>query len=419
MENTVSFQDTSSERWKVSRYTLLAYLYFFFNSVLLPKGLLYTNILSPVFYFNTIRRGYNVWWWQFAASLLVFDGIHLYYGVDLPSFIVSNGLFISTYMCVVAFYHFIDRYHHTGRLMRNLLLFNAALTCVALIFLMGSRPLQDLFWYVKKFTSGVEDMPRLALFTYEASYYSLLLVPVAYYYFVKYALAQFSSGGESALILAVIPLMLSLSFGVIGATAISIIIYAVLNIRPIFRRRRSLRLFSICAGLLVIAVALIWLIPGNPLLVRINNVLSGDDSSANGRTFDSFRMAWLIAREKNEWFGCGLGQVKVLTQEIVRTHFQYWGNFPRYDIPNAMGETLAIFGITGVIVRLGLQVWLFLRTRVYDNHYRMLLFLFMFIYQFTGSFITNIVEYVIWCIAFSSAFTRFNVTPRGPDTSNT
>jgi hypothetical protein len=77
-----------------------------------------------------------------------------------------------------------------------------------------------------------------------------------------------------------------------------------------------------------------------------------------------------------------------------------------------MGETLAIFGLAGVVLRLFLEFFLFFKTRVYSNYYRLALFIFVFIYQFTGSFITNIVEYVIWILAFSTVLNQFNILKR-------
>jgi hypothetical protein len=38
-----------------------------------------------------------------------------------------------------------------------------------------------------------------------------------------------------------------------------------------------------------------------------------------------------------------------------------------------------------------------------------MLFIFIFVYQFTGSFITNLAEYVIWILAFTNAFPQFDV----------
>lgn len=38
-----------------------------------------------------------------------------------------------------------------------------------------------------------------------------------------------------------------------------------------------------------------------------------------------------------------------------------------------------------------------------------MLFIFMFIYQFVGSFATNLAEYVIWILAFTNVFRQFDV----------
>jgi hypothetical protein len=79
------------------------------------------------------------------------------------------------------------------------------------------------------------------------------------------------------------------------------------------------------------------------------------------------------------------------------------------SIPNAAAETLAIFGWAGLILRIGIELFFFFLTKVWTNYYRLLLFLFVFIYQFTGSFITNVAEYVIWILAFTNVFHQFDV----------
>jgi hypothetical protein len=96
---------------------------------------------------------------------------------------------------------------------------------------------------------------------------------------------------------------------------------------------------------------------------------------------------------------------------LVRTYYSYWGHLQRYDIPNTMGETLAIFGLSGVFFRLALEIYLYYKTKVSQNYYRLALFIFIFIYQFTGSYITNIVEYTIWLLAFSNVFPQFDLKP--------
>lgn len=377
---------------------------------MLPKGLLYTTILSPVFFYNTLRQRQKTWWLQFGIFLLVFDAIHLWQGVNLPAFIVSNILFILIYFSVIAFYNFFSRYQHLGRIFRQLVLFNALLVLIALPFFFAPKPYMEAFWYINKLTQGFADFPRLALFTYEASYYSLLMVPVFYYYVLKFLFNDIEHNRWLTLMLVTVPLLLSFSFGVLGITVVTALIMMLVFRRRLLRYRRPflLALSIVLVLLLVLAVLFIWY-PHNALFVRIDNILAKKDTSANGRIFDSYTIGWRIASLHNIFFGCGLGQVKFMIIEMVHKYYRYWGAFSRYDIPNTMGETLAIFGLVGVALRIGLEIWLFFKTRVYSNYYRLALFIFVFIYQFTGSFITNIAEYTIWALAFAPVFSRFDI----------
>jgi hypothetical protein len=107
-------------------------------------------------------------------------------------------------------------------------------------------------------------------------------------------------------------------------------------------------------------------------------------------------------------FGVGLGQIKTIAFEIIINYYHY----PRaivktVAIPNAFAETLAIFGVIGATLRIIVQLFLFYKTKVYNNYFQSLCFTFIFIYQFTGSYITNIAEYLIWLLAFVSYFTQF------------
>ena len=82
---------------------------------------------------------------------------------------------------------------------------------------------------------------------------------------------------------------------------------------------------------------------------------------------------------KNIFFGAGLGQIKIQIVEVVHKYFNYWGTFPRYDIPNTMGETLAIFGVLGIVIRLFLEMYFYIKTNVSQNYFRLSLFIFIFI----------------------------------------
>ena len=103
---------------------------------------------------------------------------------------------------------------------------------------------------------------------------------------------------------------------------------------------------------------------------------------------------------------------------MIRDYYGYGLDTTRVAIPNAAAETLAIFGWVGFALRILVECLLFLSTKVWSNYFRLLLFVFAFVYQFTGSFITNIAEYVIWIMAFTRVFVEFerNGSPFPPHT---
>ena len=143
--------------------------------------------------------------------------------------------------------------------------------------------------------------------------------------------------------------------------------------------------------------------------MRIGNIFEGTDTSAKGRTTEAFQLAYAIAKLKSIFWGVGLGQTKIIGGDVIRSFYNYSVELrPRVSILNAVGDTLSTFGILGVIIRLFIEIYLFFKTKVLSNYYRTLLFFYIFIYQFTGSFLTNVAEYVIWALAFCNCFPEFD-----------
>lgn len=111
-------------------------------------------------------------------------------------------------------------------------------------------------------------------------------------------------------------------------------------------------------------------------------------------------------KEKSILFGVGLGQVKIVGVNVFK---QYYGYLPPVvRIPNTLGDTMATYGIAGLGIRMFFTIFLFFRLKIWRNYYQLGMFIFMFIYQFTGSFMTNIAEYVIWVLAYTPAFREFD-----------
>jgi hypothetical protein len=206
-----------------------------------------------------------------------------------------------------------------------------------------------------------------------------------------------------------IPYILSFSIGVISCILLAGFITWLIYFNRLTSKRRVLNTITsvgASAGFLLTIIVLFF--RHNPVFLRLGNILSGQDLSGKGRTADAFMLAGKLLAQKDKYWGIGIGQVKVIGQDIIRGYYLYPPEYP-ISIPNATAETFAIFGWTGLILRIGIELFLFAYTRVWTNYYRLMLFLFVFIYQFTGSFITNIAEYVIWILAFTNVFKQFDV----------
>jgi hypothetical protein len=153
--------------------------------------------------------------------------------------------------------------------------------------------------------------------------------------------------------------------------------------------------------LLAVLFIVLQFFPDNVIFLRIENIFKGRDSSFSGRTFDSIYLGWKVAAKKSIFFGAGAGQIKHLALGLFNQFYNNDFDISKVTIPNSIGDLMAQFGLLGVFLKLGLEVYFFFKTKVFSNYYRLGLFLFVFIYQFTGSFITNIAEYVVWILAFT------------------
>lgn len=393
---------------KVSLQKWVGYLYFFFNSVGLKGGLLYTNLLTPFFLVWIYKKGYLKTIFYPFVVLLPFAIIHYLMGVDVKTFLISHVLVLSTIIFVVCAYIYIVYYRSLKELMKGILVFNFILVLIAIPFYFMKEEYQQIFWYTNLFTKH-KEFTRLSLLTFEASYYALLLVPIVYYFLFKVGYHPTRRNKGVILCITLIPFLLSMSFGVLGGTVLTAMLMCWFNRNLLVKHRLLFNTIIVLAIILIITTILAFLFFSNSLLVsRISNIFTGTDTSARGRTFESFEIAYLVAKTKNVWVGCGLGQAKLVLPEIIRKQYSHWGTLDVYRIPNAAAETLAIFGFLGLMVRFSIIIYLFIKTRVNKNYLQLSLFLFIFIYQFTGSYITNVVEYVIWIFAFSNVFPEYD-----------
>ena len=393
---------------RINKYLPFALIFFFFNSLGLPLGLTYTAILSPLFYWWVIKTRQQGILLPFFICFVPFIIMHIILGVNSKAYIISFLNLVTIYIFCQAFYTFLKQCVDKEIIFRNLLVINFIL-CLISIGLYFT-PYYYLVWIQQFLTEGVDNFRRLKLFTYEASYYATLFTPLFFFYILKIILKQNKLSVWLLLPCLVLPYILSFSFGVMGAVLAAIVISYVLYFKRFSRKKRVLNILTLVAILFFFGVGMLFLFfPGNALFTRVDNIFSGQDLSGRGRTSDAFIIANRLLDEKSHAWGIGLGQVKILGADFIRDYYFYPLDYNVISIPNAAAETLAMLGWIGFSLRLLIEIFLFIHTRVWTNYYRLVLFVFIFIYQFTGSFITNLAEYVIWILAFTNAFPQFDV----------
>lgn len=393
---------------RINKYFPFAFIYFFINSLALPFGLTYTAILSPLFYWWVITYRKREILLLFFVCLAPFFIIHLILGVEFKSYTISVLNFTAVYIFCQAFYTFLKSCSDPEKIFRKLLVINFFLCIIAIPVYFTSY--DKLVWMQNTLTEGVNNFSRLKLFTYEASYYATLFTPLFFFYLLQIILNQNKINSWLLLTMLFLPYLLSFSIGVIGSILIAAVVTYTLYFKTLTKKKGILNILMLTAVISVSALVILLLIfPENSIFLRFENILSGHDTSGKGRTSDAFILANQILEKKSLAWGVGPGQIKILGADIVRSYYLYDLDYNTIAIPNAAAETLTIFGWVGLCVRILIELLLFFYTKVWMNYYRLLLFLFIFLYQFTGSFITNIAEYVIWILAFTNAFPQFDV----------
>lgn len=386
----------------------LTILYVFFNSLFLPTGLFFTTLSTPFFLLKLLpKREFINNFIFFVLTLLFFAFFHLKQGVDLFLYLKSSFLIVSCFVFYKFFYAFLQKNNFLNFL-DIIVKVNIVLVIIALFLYF--TPYDNLLWYKTFYTVGVDRGSRLKLFTSESSVYSLILAPVFLFYIISF-IKKNSFYTLKYSILVLIPLMLSFSFGVISAIGLAILITilsAVLNsCKHLKIHFWDFYIISIFIVVLIMVIGLIFIFPHISFSIRFLNFIQGNDVSGNARIFDAWFLAFQILLKKSFLWGIGVGQLNVVGFDIIDTFYNYYGTVHKVSLPNVVVETFVFFGVVGLLIRFGLLFYFFAKTKVAKSPYRLALFIFMFTYQFTGSYIMNIVEYGIWAISFSPIIDSF------------
>jgi hypothetical protein len=119
---------------KINKYLPLAILYFFFNGFLLPHGLLYTTLLTPLFIIWLYRYpSFNLLYIFFIASI-PFMLMHFINGVNILDYIKSYLLLFSVYVFAVSFHQFLKNVQSLPSIFKSLIVINIFLSALHLLF---------------------------------------------------------------------------------------------------------------------------------------------------------------------------------------------------------------------------------------------------------------------------------------------
>jgi hypothetical protein len=380
------------------KYLPLAVVYLLFNNFLLPFGLLYTTILTPIFYFWLLRKCARHIILKFVVVSAPFVVAHLLLGIQLPGqYLRSYALLLLTYITVYAFYMGLSRTKPLNSLVETLIVLNAVFAGIAVVA--KHTPLGPLLWIRTVLSNEDPATLRLALLSYEPSAYAVLLVPLLVFATFR---AIISPGAKTIfqLFMVAVPFFLSGSLGGFGTVLLALGIASLVFRRDIMKLK-SAKILAALAGLALFAAVL----QGNILTQRAGNALTGQDASTSFRTEGSFALAYVIAATKSLWWGVGFGQSTVVGDQFIGA----LGFLQETLLPNAIAVTFAQMGIMGVLLRVGIEVYLFVRTGVRHDCFRLTLFLTMFLFQFAGSFNTNVPEFVTWILAFTPVLSGVDI----------
>jgi hypothetical protein len=379
---------------------------FFFNRVGLPFGLSFDMILAPFFLYTIFKEFNQSTLYKAISILLVFGIIHAFLGVNYTAFFVSNVIFLALIIGVICFYQRAKQIDYFEEIILRITQLNVVFTIIALATLFFLK--STYLWYLVPYTSNAEALPRLKLFTEEASHYSFLLLPV-FYYWLYQLLAQFNWRTFGYLMSIIISLILSFSLGVLSIIAITLILVLMLYSRSILSHQHYRKFLLILLFILVtIGLLLAFFFPINPLTIRINNLINGQDTSGRGRTYESFEIAWRVLQLNYPLIGIGLGQFKLIGRDVLLFYYKYHTIPAVVRLPNALAETLVSFGVLGAVLRIFLQIYWGIKAAIFQNVFQTSLFIALFIYQFTGGFLFHSFEYYYWILAFIPVFKSFD-----------
>lgn len=158
---------------RVHKYLPIASIYLFLNWLALPMGMLYTSLLSPIIYLWLLKNGAKLVITRFICILAPFFFIHLIGGINFSHYVVTSLLLFSVYITAYGEYYFFNKNsNELDTLFDNLIFINFTIFILSIVLNISSM------WSGEASYDGLENLiHRFMMFTYEPSYYSLIVSP--------------------------------------------------------------------------------------------------------------------------------------------------------------------------------------------------------------------------------------------------
>jgi hypothetical protein len=391
-----SYRSGAAGILSIHHYLPFAAFYFFLNHAGLPVGLFYTTLISPFLFVWLYLKGCRWLTTKFLLALSPFMLAHVLLGIPDPSDYLRTLLhWWTVYIVVYMMCWALRECWNLDRLFDELILLNFFAAILALII--RPTPLRPILWMDTGETiQGTPHLLRLNLFCHEPSAYAELMLPLLVFSVLR-MLRDGRMRNASYLGMIALPFLLCQSFGGISIGLGAIGVAVLVGHRQFLKSQKSRTVF-LC---LAVATGLVILTP-NTISQRVFQVITGGDGSTQGRTTFAFIAAFTVVSAKSLWWGVGLGQFKLTDLSDLQLGL-YNG------VPNQVAGIFAEFGIAGVLVELGVEFYLFFRTKAYRNSFRLAMFVVAFIQQFTGSYGTDMQEYLMWFLAFYPLLPEFDL----------
>jgi hypothetical protein len=381
---------------RIKAFVIIAIVYFFFNSFGLPIGVTYVMLLAPFLFFQLLPKYLN-FFLVYGLCVIMYFIIHYFNGIN-NYFEYFKSLLLHTVVMilVVGFYNKLKNKPYVVAHTVELIAFLNLIAVVFSLSIIKIPFLSNEIWRSYFLT----DLPQLRMLVYEPSFYSFLLVPLFFYFFNSF-LNKRTLKNTILFLGIILALALSRSLGVVAAIVLSII-FTFFKF-DFLKKKRNIYWLSLAFTFCLFSMLFVLILfPENVFIVRIENFLEGKDVSGEARIFDPWYLGSEIVQQKSVFFGIGWGHIKILGHEIISNFYNYGKSLNlRVGLPNSTAETFVMLGVVGLVIRILAQIYLYKRTRVKNSMFRGFMFWFIFIYQFTGSFSSNLVEYVVWVFAFT------------------